>query len=220
MDYKDKLKLIRPFVTFDTDLRKSITPANKRLITIYYAKIYGVDGIARKRGYDLKVYRPRSKKNLNIAKKAQGLDGLGKLKAVPFTVADKSKARIKINKSGKLKVRETGVSRVVELYNNQNLIKDPEKEVKRITDKYANKARFGVLAGNFEITHFVGDAKAIQQQVLLLTERYADTYTQWMRGIAVYSFNEQSDLIEYKKKINNAKRKKKRYNVKKKNRGS
>jgi len=39
-----------------------------------------------------------------------------------------------------------------------------------------------------------------------------------LRGIAVYHFNDQVDLIEYKKKINNAKRKKKRHGPKKNSR--
>lgn len=214
MDYNDKLKLIRPFITFNYDLRKNLnkelSPAEKRQITIYYDRIFGKEGIANKRGYELKVYRPKSNKNLNKAKKSQNLQGLGKLKAIPFPVADKSKARIKVNSKGNIVIRESNVSRIVEPFDKLKLITDEKGEVKRITDKYPKNARFAVLAGNFEITHFVGDKGAIAEKVSQLKARYAATYNKWMEGLAVYEFHDQADLTEYRLKINAAKRKKKR----------
>ena len=222
MNYNDKMLLLRPFTNFNYDLRrnldKTLTPSQKRQVSIYYDKIYGDEGIARKRGYELKVYRPRSKKNLNAAKNAQNLKGLGQLKSVPFTVVDKQNARIRITKTGRLTVKEKGVTRTIELCNPTALVKDPIKEIKRLTDRHNKKSRYSVLSGNFEINTFVGDAVSIGNQVKLLTERYEETYQKWLRGIAVYHFNDQVDLIEYKKKINNAKRKKKRHGPKKNSR--
>lgn len=220
MNYNDKLKLIRPFITFDYDLRKNLnrelTPNQKRQITIYYDKIFGKDGIANKRGYELKIYRPKNNRNLNKAKTTQNLNGLNKLKAVPFPVADKKKARVKVNKKGNIVIRENNVSRTVEPFNKIALVKDELKEVKRITNKYPKNSRFAVLAGNYEINHYVGDAGSIAYKVSVLKEKYADTYSKWMIGLAVYEFHDQADLTEYRKKISNAKKKKKRRAKKKK----
>lgn len=219
MNYKFKYEAIKPFINFKFDMRKKLTPAQKALITKYYNALFGPDAHTNKRGYELKVYRPKSKKNLALMKEHQDLKGLGKLKAVPVMVVNKKKARVRIS-GNKLITSEGGVKRVTELFNLKKLVRDSQKEVDRITSKYDKKARFSVLAGQFEIVNIFRDKGQIGPEIKRLMNKYQGTYKKWLKGVAVYTFDNQLELSEYRQMISTRKLKRKRKNNgKKKNSG-
>lgn len=210
MNYKDKYKAIRPFVTFKIDLRRAestYTISEKRMISRYFNGLFGVDTPSRAIGYQLKTYKPRSQKNKDAVKKAYGYSGL-KLKAIPIPVMDKE-AKIRVRGKGKnkkLKIREFNVSRTLLLYDIENFIADPFAEIDRLTDHYDKNTQFSVLCGQYEYYETFANKAFIGELVEAMQNRYAN-HEEWMRGLAAYSFDNQSDMTEYRKTLINIRKK-------------
>jgi len=75
------MKQLRPFVDWNVDLRKPLSPSDKRRITIYHKQLEDM----RKRPH--KVYRPRTKESAKAAREFAG-NALPGFNAIPIPVAD------------------------------------------------------------------------------------------------------------------------------------
>lgn len=100
--HKARLKALRPFVTFDYDLRKPLSRYQKRKIKGYYDQLE-----ARSTRYD-QTYKPKSKKNLKVALKASGQKGRAWKAAQVRTLTENTKVSVK---NGKLILSDKDVGK-------------------------------------------------------------------------------------------------------------
>lgn len=140
LSYNDKMKAIRPYVSFNYDLRKNLNtlkPSDKAEITKYYNFL---ENKIQNKNYDF--YRPRNKKNIKKTADALNLEApTKKLKALPVKqIIDKNsgikyKVRI-INKKGKkTRIKQTyGESSFTKIFfpiEPIDLMRDAESALKR-----------------------------------------------------------------------------------------
>lgn len=206
--YKRRLKAIRPFVNFNYDLRKKLTPAQKGKITRYYNEIKDMtDG----QHY---IYRPRSKKNLKLAKTYTD-SNLPDIK-VAF-IPTHGKAQVKFTKN-QMKIKTGNVTETYLPVNKETLVINPLKAAEDAI-KGRKEDAFKIQAGKYEIsgTH---SAELIGREIERLGNAYNsgnNSAENWLHGVKAYSFQNQADYSSYniakeaaKRKRTKARRKRKR----------
>lgn len=196
--YSRRLKAIRPFVNFNYDLRKKLTPAQKGKITRYYNSIKDMsDG----QNY---VYRPRSKKNLKLAKQYTDSQ-LPQLKVAFIPIH--GKAKVTFN-NGKMKIK-TG--RVTETYlpiDKMLLIENPSEAAQKAI-KGRKEDAFKIQAGKYEISG-TQSAAFLADKIKQLGDKYNSgnhSAENWLHGVKAYSFSDQADYADYVKAKDAAKKK-------------
>lgn len=202
--HAQRLKQIRRYIDFDFDLRKPLTPYQKRKIKTYYDEIDALTA----RPYQ--VYRPKTKDHLKKAQEfAQHEKRLPGLK-VAFIPTDGRKQRIRFDKNNEISISSKHViTRVIEI-NPLLLIDEPSEYIRDlIADRVENS--YTVLCGRYEIP--VGLTKrTLPNYVARLTTKYANTennnyFGNWLHGIAAHHFTEQAEFSEYLKAKTDAKTK-------------
>lgn len=197
-----RLRDIRPYVNFDYDLRKPLTPAAERKILKYWRVI---DSLKARNHI---VYRPRNRKNLLPAQQfAQHEEFLPGIKAAFIPVADPETAELKIGRGKQLrfKVRERGIERESLPFNPRKLVRDPERHIAETLAQEPTATHFAVQAGKYEISAAL-TRERVAPRVLQLMERYSEGgkdfkryrnssnhWKEWMHGLNVYRFPDQED---------------------------
>lgn len=205
--YKEKMKLIKPFVSFKVDLRKNPSKSQKTKINKYFNEIKAVT-----KSRVTYVYKPRNKENLKSAQMAAHEKYLPGLK-VAFIPAPDSKTipDIKFDKSGNMSVKYGNISeKYIEFRDMDKLINDPINYVNRLIKKYPDIKHYKIKAGLYEITGQRYAPSKIGEGVAHYTAKY-DLYTEegekdnhhysnWLNGVTGYSFENQADYKEYQKR--------------------
>lgn len=195
----ERLKAIRPFVSFNYDLRKPLSEYAQRKIKKYHDEITALTN----RPYQ--VYRPRLRDHLEQAQEfAQHEKRLPALKVAFLPTDGTNKVRLEFTKHGVIGRTRHVTMRDVRL-SLRGLLSDPEKEVNR---KIAgNPAKqYTVQAGRYEIPQpYLPDT--IGKAVARLVARYGEAsglndddnhyFGHWLHGLKAYSFEGQADLQEY-----------------------
>lgn len=103
-EYQERIKSIRAFVDFGLDARKTLSPSEKRMVTIYY------DAIKKEKFSSSVIYKGAKKDVERVAKIIGSSIPRAKLKAIPVpSKLDNAKAKLKKKKvkvkteSGKIK---------------------------------------------------------------------------------------------------------------------
>ena len=211
--HAQRLKAIRPFVSFDFDLRRELTPYQKSKIKTYYEEIKQLTA----RPYY--VYRPRIKSHLKKAQKyAQHEKPLRDLKVAFIPTNGSDKPEISFNKNGDIivKFRDMRVDFIA--FDPVALAENPEHHAQELIAD-ANAKRFIILAGKYEIPHSYSKSR-VPSAVAKLAGRYSNPllnnyFGNWLVGLAAYNFNNQADFNEYARAKNAAK---KRHKKERKNR--
>ena len=187
--HSGRLRVIRPYVSFDYDLRRSLTAYQKKKIKKYFDKIQEI----LSRPGRLTIYRPRSRENRRAVARSQGLGSLTELKAVPVVLAEKP--RIRVKKGDVTLETEHVVRRFIPL-SAEKLVTDPQKEVDRAISTAPRAKRFSISTGGFESKVSASRGK-IAELIVETQNKYGDSST-WLNGLFAYSFKNQSDYTDYK----------------------
>jgi len=202
--YKEKLKDLRGFVDFDYDLRKPLSPYQKRKISRYHA------ALAELKARPNYVYRPRRADHLEKAQSfAQHPKGF-KFRVAFIPTAGDEIPEIRFGKRGAISVK-TGKKRVrsgfIE-FDEDELLADPGEHVRALIKEEAPGAEwFSIGAGVFEIRRAI-KRPFIAREVERLAAAYSGEKPQsapgenhffgnWMTGLRVYDFKNQADAGEY-----------------------
>jgi len=208
-EYSKRMRILRPLVDFDFDLRKPLASAQKAKITRYYQQFL------ENTGSTYKLYRPRKKQNLKAARHDTGIRLKG-FKAFPVPVASKSD-KIKMRK-GKLQVKGDNVRRVVYNLDPSKLAKNGIKEIERVF-KSINPKPDGVtfLYGSQQGRKIMVNGGMLQN--LIADYEKANGYgreQQFVTAIVAFYFNNQKNFFEYLKERDTVRRSQKRRTAKKK----
>lgn len=190
-DYNSLLKEIRPYVSFNYDLRKELKPHERRKIKKYY------DVLKELTSHPHQIYRPRNKKNLKkvqeYSRNPTNLKGL-KVAIVP-NHDDKLKIRIKGDKV----IARSDHLEIDNLYfNMKNLAIDARAEVARVIAKRPKTKSFTIMAAEHEIRREF-DRGSISEEVEKLQQKY-DNHEQWLWGLISYrALNQNTDVSQHLK---------------------
>lgn len=201
----ERLKAIRPYVSFDYDLRKPLTRAQKRRIKEYHDEISGLTN----RPYQ--VYRPRRADHLEQAQHfAQHEKRLPALKVAFLPSNGTDHITLSFGKNGPI-ARTKYVTTNYVAFNKDALIVNADDEVNRKLLN-VNAQQFTIAAGKYEIPRGMIRA-TVNAEVKRLMARYdgvnnayrAQTarrrsnqyWGNWLHGVRVYQYQSQGDLNEY-----------------------
>lgn len=204
--HAQRLKAIRPFVSFDFDLRHKLTDYQKAKIREYYKE---VEALTHRPYY---VYKPRNKNHLKKAQQfAQHEKNLPGLKVAFVPVANEMKPKIRISKKGEFSVQTEYVKTNNLQLNKRQLLKNPIAHVNKVIATDPTAKRFTILAGKYEINRTY-DRERIGEGVAFYVNKYSNAkannyFGNWLHGLAAHHFKNQSDIAEYSKAKEKAKRK-------------
>lgn len=160
-DYKKRFKAIKRYVNFNVDLRKQLTPAEKRRITIYFNAISSITD------YNYQDFYTTNRKNFKKVLKSVAAPALPKagLKRIPIRTDDK--ITISYDKRGNVKIK-TGeyIEKTLIVLNNSKLVEEnPEKYLlsrfAKIKNKNAKNYGFHIY-GNPIAQLFTSDKKLME----------------------------------------------------------
>lgn len=197
------MKALRPFVTFNFDLRATLTTYQKRKIKKYHDEFNKLSS----RSYQ--VFKPKIKKRLEAAKEYSGQDKrLTGFKAAFVPTPGEKKVKLKFDKNNKLNViSQYSSSHIIEL-DKYELLRDPLAHVnERIKNDKSN--RYTIMADVHEIPNAV-DRDLIGVEVAKKVMKYSDEskndyFGNWLFGIRGHSFKDQETVDEYLREKEKAK---------------
>lgn len=207
--YKIKLKNMRQYSKKlrKIDMRKKLTSANKRQITIAYNEY------KRLTSRPHKIYRGRKKQNINLAQKFSGHET--KTFDVAFIHTASPKAKIIIDKTG-LTIQSGPVREKTLLFNRKNLLKNPKKEIARIVKQNPNAVQFMIQVENKYYFNGAIDPELVLFKVESELLKYSDPsknnyWGNWLTGLIAIEFEEQAQgnaaRAEYRQAKNKTKKK-------------
>jgi len=213
VNYSEKLKFIRPFVDFNFDLRKKLTSAEKRKITIYFNEIDALTA----RPYH--TYRSRDKRRLSKAQKYGQHEKVLKDLNTAFIPTSGQDIRLTFDKNNNIKVISKHVRSSFIEFDPLELAWDPYAYTNESIKKNKKAKAFTVLAGRYEIPQ-VSTRALIADTVNNLCAKYSEDtknnyFGNWLIGLNAHEFKEQDDIFSYMKDKEKAKSKIKK--LKKKN---
>jgi len=160
-DYKKRYKEIKRFVNFDLDLRKKLSPAEKRRISLYYNSISSItDG-------NFQEYSTTNSKNFKKALNSIAAPSLPKagLKRIPIKSDDKIK--IRFDRKGNIKIKQGEyIEKTIIVLNNKRLVMDDVEQYllnkfSKIKNKKAKNYGFDIY-GNIIGAVFSSDKKLLE----------------------------------------------------------
>lgn len=208
--WRQKLKAIRPFTSLKVG--KRATPSQKRTISRYYeaARLYGLVGDKVRPG--LFIYRTRSKRYLDLAKRQSGIpeSGFPLFKVAVFeNVPDGAEIKAR-RRDGKVffdlesKYRREVVFLFVdyEKYPGE-FAENPEAVVKRIWRKCKGADFVRFITGEW-LSKSTADVGQLMNQAKRYINSYGrdsrveeNTFDKWWRGIVAIYFKNQKDKRTY-----------------------
>lgn len=209
--YKKMFKEIRKYVDFSVDLRFLLSPAEKAKITKYHKEF---SRMTAGKPYEVQVYRARSKDHLKKAQELGGQNTALKGFKVAFIPKTSPHQKLAFNKKGEAVLKSKFVDAVfipldAELLATDNAVDYVEGKIKNRTEKM-----YSIQAGDYEIGGTFSKGK-VGSEVKKLVEKYSDDesnnfYGNWLGGLFAYSFQNQGDLDNYRKRKRDAQVKKDR----------
>jgi len=204
IDYSQRLNAIRPFVSFDHDLRKPLTSAAKAQISRYYFYIQKLTVRPHQ------VYRTRNADHLRTVQEfAQHDPNRFQQLRVAFVPNDGAeRMRIRFDAKGRVHGETVHLTKIAIPLDVRKLIKGGAKYIDEQIDAAPPAKRYVVQAGEFEVP-FADMRSGITKRVVRYMEKYgADKYDaddknshyfgNWMFGITGFNFTEQSDMMAYR----------------------
>lgn len=143
---KNQLKAIRPFVKFNYDLRRKISPQSIAKIKRYHKELRSITYSSKR------IYRPRIKSHLQSAIIKAGIKPEFKqLKAIPLPTTDE-KAKVSIDNKGNMLIKEKNIDIKFTPIDPKSLIKNPRQYAKQILLDNPKAKRFMVKVGKYYLS--------------------------------------------------------------------
>lgn len=190
VDWSARLREIRPFVSFNYDLRHTLKPHQKAKINKYRKALQQLSS------RDYYLYRPRSKKRLKAAQKfAQHPAGTSQIKAAFIPSAGGEKPKISFTKNNVMVVKTENVT-VQKLFFDKNImaIDDRDKvmsHVNDVLDQLPKIKKFTILVESLEISQLIARS-LVAEEVWDLIETYK--LAELITGVSAYTYTNQSTL--------------------------
>jgi len=171
-DYKARFKSIKRYVNFKVDMRKNLSPSQKRRISIYYDAISSItDG-------NFQDYYTTNSKNFRKVLKNTAAPSLPKagLKRIPIKTDDKIK--ITFDKKGNVKIKLGDyIEKTVVVLNNKKLVAENPNpylldQFKKIKNKKAKNYGFDIY-GNI-----IGQVFKTEKDLLAVFEALVEKYVE------------------------------------------
>ena len=175
INYKDKLKELRPFISFNYDLRKKLHPRQIGKINSYFKELEKV------KSQSVQVYRPKSKTKLNKIKETTGLNGKGFKVAFIPTPNPNDKYKIKLDKKGRVVFSNKASEKVFNAFDKVKLVNNPEKEIDRVL-KLCVRDVFAVGTEKHEYFQRMENKQRLKEKILELIFSYSN-FDEWLLGI-------------------------------------
>jgi hypothetical protein len=220
--HSQRLKSIRKYVDFDYDLRKELTPYQKKKVKKYF------DEVNELTARPFQVYRSKNKKRLETVQgAAQHTNKLKGLKVAFIPTNGEEKLKVQFDKKGKVKLKGKYVTTTPIEFDMDLFIDNPvEETIRRLKDD-SGKA-YTVQAGPHEIP--TSHSKALLPDYInILTSKYTELnedgsdnnhyFGNWLFGVNSHVFDNQTNIQDYldTKQKNKKKLQKKRRNEKRRN---
>lgn len=205
---RKKLKLIRPYVSFDYDLRKKLAPSQIRKVNRYHETVKSIlklQGSTFNNTNNSHIYRPKTKKHLKAAQEFYQIDEFKDIKAIPIAKVGGKKPRVRFNKKGKISVRDENVTRVFHPFNLDESFTNSQilDQVQFVLDAIPDNARLQLAVGGQgeRLIAGTGDKKFIYKRVeeLLNIGMYGDDVKLWLTGVVEYKFTNQKSFDDYRR---------------------
>ena len=208
--HAERLKAIRPFVSFNYNLNRKLSKYQKRKIKKYY------DEIQTLTARPIQIYRGRDPKKLKAVQKySRHTQNLRELK-VAFVPTGGNKVTIKVSKSGKVTTETKHVKNEFLEFDPFQLLENPIEHAREVIEPSKAKS-FTIAAGEYEIpTGYNKDS--VIDRIGSLAERYSDEsknnhFSNWMFGVTAHSYKRQASFNKYvndrKKAVETGKKKRK-----------
>lgn len=205
--YKDKVKEMRPYLKRlkQYDLRHGLSTGQKSYVEKAWREYQALTL------RPTKIYRTKSKKKLQVAKRAVMPDTIINFDVafIP-TIDDTAKVRVVGNT---LRVKSKYVEEIDIPFNMAALAIDPASEIRRIVTAYPEFRAFIVMAGNY-IWNGPIARSLVEEKVYNLLMRYIpggegyerrgpnSHYTNWAFGLRGFKAQNQADVNAYAKAYN------------------
>ncbi len=182
------MKQLRPFVDWNVDLRKPLSPSDKRRITIYHKQLEDM----RKRPH--KVYRPRTKESAKAAREFAG-NALPGFNAIPIPVADPKTAKVKFRKGLGIKTQSAGGSQTFIPFGDPiRLAKEPKEYIESLIKRHPQKY-FKISIGKSETLGTFARGK-IGKEIERIMGNYT-TLKDYLRGLYAINIGPQGSIEKY-----------------------
>lgn len=209
--HAERLRQIRPFVSFNYDLREKLSRSAQKKIKRYH------DEIAALTNRPYQVYRPRLTGRLRAAQEfAQHDKYLPQLRVAFIPTDGTNKVRLSFTRSGIRGHTEHVSSEIVRL-SLQGLLINAEAYVRTRLRNHSAE-HFTIQAGRYEIP--IGYLKeTVPRAVARLVNKYSNEqsnhyFGRWLHGLRAYYYENQGALSEYLREkqeaIKDAKRERRR----------
>lgn len=207
IDYAQRLRAIRRFVTFDYDLRKPLSSAAKTRINTYYDY---VDKLTVREHF---VYRPKRADRLKKAQAyAQQNPRYNKLAVAFIPKGVDKRPRVAWNKKGELHIRGENIERVAIFIDRDELLEaeDTAQYIDDLINDASPAKRYSIMAGEFEIPITWLRSEITRKTLQFMSKYDADKpgcnpdknsshyWGNWLFGINGYNFRNQQELTDYK----------------------
>lgn len=209
INYAQRLKAIRPYVSFNYDLRSPLTSAAKAKISRYYNYI---DKLTVRQH---QVYRTTNKDNLRAVQRFAQHDPkrYGQIKVAFVPNAGTERMKLTIGKDGRVRGTTGNIAQIEIPLDAEELAQADEDGtledyIDSVIDDAPPAKRYVVQAGEFEvpsarsrgfITEYVADLmRRYDASKFNPDDKNSHYYGNWMFGLIGYNFHNQDDLAEYR----------------------
>lgn len=205
LTYKQKMKQIRPFVSFDYNLKGELSPRAKGKIDKYWHELQEAKGQA------YRIYRTKSQAKLKAVKKAGGLNLPDFKVAIIPNYDPENPYDVSVKKNGQVVLSSKYETKILYHFDKENLVKNTEAEIRATLDAIPSNS-IGIQCGKFEYRARSMHKKAALQTTLNLVNAYSgmkdngelanNHYSNWLEGFFSIDVKNQKmhDLAIKKKK--------------------
>lgn len=208
IDYKARMRELRGFVDFNYDLRKNLSPASKGKINKYWEELQEA------KAQPHRIYRAKSKKQLNAVKSATGFQLPGFKVAIIPNPDPQNPYKVKAIKSGLVFSNSTSDKYFIP-FKMDNLATDTQGEIKRALKK-AKGDLIAIACGKFEYRQRFDNKQKAEKTLNMFVAKYDveghHHYSKWLLGIYDVKIKNQERLTDEmaKKALYKINRKKRR----------
>lgn len=191
--YKKQLKQLRPYVSFNYDLRKPLSKGQKANITKYYNEFKRLTDYPQ-----TFTYQGRNKNNIEEVKAYAGNYTLPKWKKIIVPYYGDEPPKIRFTKKKELKLKSEYINSLFIRFDKTKLIEDSENYLNKLLKSHPTFELFKAVTISAELGK-TSDRNFIVPNTLMLMAKYQETFPKWLTGWNAYTFTNQKSIDAYLK---------------------
>lgn len=217
-EYSAKMRALRSYVDFNYDLRKPLASAQKAQINRYYEALYALQ--ARHNV----IYRTKNKKRLKEVQRLgrNEFDNLPRFKVALIESPPSNPTRVRFTKKGKPRLVSKFFNMGFLDFDMRRLVKDPDSEIARVLAQ--SRARFFQIATGKFHSRGIFSRSRVSPRVREWMYKYSPSaenpnvlnsggdlnhrFERWMHGLIEIDLRNQDEVMQFLRKENELKKKK------------